>query len=118
MNVGKRIRELRKIKEITATELAEKSFISQSYLSDIERERTKPSLDTLFSICHALNITVADFFGKSFELEIDEQLRLIEYKSTDTRIMFELIHKLPENEKRAMISYLNERLKNMNNNIK
>ncbi|MES1045570.1 helix-turn-helix transcriptional regulator [Heyndrickxia oleronia] len=113
VNVGKKIKELRKIRNLTGVELADRAFISQSYLSDIERDKTKPSLDTLFTICNVLDISLAAFFSDSFEVDINEQLKLMDLLSTDTKNLVELINKLPKNEKNALMTYLNERLKNM-----
>ncbi|MBO0995396.1 helix-turn-helix domain-containing protein [Bacillus sp. SD088] len=68
MNIGKRIRNLRESKKLKATELARKAFISQPYLSDIEKGKTQPSIDTLKAICNALEISIGDFFGDLSEL--------------------------------------------------
>jgi|SRR5690625_173609 len=76
MNVGKRIRNLRIAKDMTVTELANKSFISQSYLSDIEAGRTTPSLDKLMIICDRLGITMSDFFDDGLD-KSDDLIRLI-----------------------------------------
>lgn len=71
MNIGKRIKNIRMSKEITASQLAKNAFISQSYLSDIESGRTAPSLDKLFTICEALDISLSEFFGDVPELPVD-----------------------------------------------
>lgn len=68
MNIGKRIRNLRISKNLSVTELANKSFISQSYLSDIETGRTAPSLDKLNIICESLEVSLSEFFGDTSEL--------------------------------------------------
>lgn len=75
-NIGTRIKNIRSSKDLTATNLAKLSFISQSYLSDIETGRTLPSLDTLVDICNALEISLSDFFSDSSNLSSDI-LRLI-----------------------------------------
>lgn len=68
MNIGKRIRNLRISKNLSVTELANKCFISQSYLSDIETGRTAPSLDKLNIICESLEVSLSEFFGDTSEL--------------------------------------------------
>ncbi|MEQ2529079.1 helix-turn-helix transcriptional regulator [Bacillaceae bacterium CLA-AA-H227] len=113
MKIGKRIRELRKIKKIKLTELAEKAFISQSFLSEIENDRTNPSLDTLFSICKVLDVPLPVFFSVSPE-DIKQQVNQMDYISSETKILIELIDKLPLTEKHALINYLTERLKTSN----
>lgn len=77
MNIGKRIRDLRNAKGMKVTELARKAYISQPYLSDIEKGRTTPSIDKLTSLCKALNISLGDFFGQTPGLSPD-LLSLIE----------------------------------------
>ena len=76
MEVGKRIRNLRKAKNMTVTELANASYISQSYLSDIETGRTTPSLDKLMIICNQLNISLSEFFGDSIG-KSEDLIRLV-----------------------------------------
>lgn len=77
MDIGKRIRNLRLSKNMRVKELAKKAFISQPYLSDIENGRTTPSLDKLSTICDALGMTLAEFFGYESELSPD-LMRLLE----------------------------------------
>ena len=47
MKLGERLRELRQGREYTLLQLAQATSLSVSYLSDLERGRTTPSLDTL-----------------------------------------------------------------------
>lgn len=77
MDIGKRIRNLRVAKGMSVTELANKAYISQSYLSDIETGRTAPSLDKLNIICKTLDISLSRFFGNTSELS-SELIRLVD----------------------------------------
>ena len=63
MLLGERIRELRKQKDETLKEASRSTNISVSYLSDIERDRTKPSLETLRTLAKHFNITVTDLLS-------------------------------------------------------
>ncbi len=63
MNLGERIKEVRLSNEKTLKELAELSGISVSYLSDIERGRTLPTINILASIATALGISVIDLLS-------------------------------------------------------
>ena len=47
MDIGKKIKELRKSKNLTQEEFSEQIGISRSYLSDIENNRKSPSVETL-----------------------------------------------------------------------
>ncbi len=55
--IGQRIAATRKTRGLTQGKLAEKADISNNYLSHIENSRSIPSLETLISICDALDVT-------------------------------------------------------------
>ena len=47
MSIGGKIKDLRKERKLTQVELAKKSNISRSYLTDIENDRYNPSIETI-----------------------------------------------------------------------
>ena len=59
-NISKAIRFHRKKKGFSQFELAERSFVSASYISDIETGKRMPSIYTLIDIAKALDIDVWD----------------------------------------------------------
>jgi len=66
-SIGLRIKQLRQAKGLNGRELAAASNISASFLSDIERGRTQPSLATIESLAKGLGITVAQIFEDSLQ---------------------------------------------------
>jgi transcriptional regulator with XRE-family HTH domain len=62
MNIGKKIRELRKEKGLTIREVAEKAGCTASFLSQLERGKTEPSIAMLKKIADVLNVNIVDFF--------------------------------------------------------
>ena len=60
--VGNRIRELRTNRNLTLQELAERTGLSSSLLSLVERGKTSPSIGTLVAISFALGIHMTDLF--------------------------------------------------------
>lgn len=54
------IKAIRRSKNITQEELANKSSLSQSYISAIENNKTSPTLDCLESIATALKVCAID----------------------------------------------------------
>lgn len=60
MQLGYRIRELRNNKGETLKNTSEDTGLSVSYLSDIERGRTNPSLQTLETLANHFGITIND----------------------------------------------------------
>ncbi|SCM82564.1 putative transcriptional regulator [uncultured Sporomusa sp.] len=55
--IGKNIRAARKNKKLTIEILSELVGISESFLGTIERGESSLSIETLISICNALNIS-------------------------------------------------------------
>ncbi len=63
--VGSRIRELRKGRHLTQTELSEKIGVAQSDLSRMEQGEYKVGLDTLFKILQVFDLKVGEFFEET-----------------------------------------------------
>lgn len=58
--LGGALRSYRTEQEITLRELAESARVSPGYLSELERGRKEVSSELLASVCHALEVSVAD----------------------------------------------------------
>jgi len=72
MRFKDRVRELRSSKNLTLKNLAEKTGLSVSYLSDVERGNTNPSLNTIEVIADALEVSVQNLItGVEFAEELD-----------------------------------------------
>ena len=56
IQISNRIKEIRKKKNITVQELADKADVSKGLISQIENNRTVPSLPVLMSIVQSLNL--------------------------------------------------------------
>ncbi len=73
--IGRRIREIRKSKNLTQAQLAEMSQVEPSNISHIERAATKLSLPTLVRIANALAVSldelVYDNLQKSAHVSLD-----------------------------------------------
>ncbi len=93
-DVGARIVQLRKNKNITTNKLANMAGISQSFLRDIELGNKNPTVETLSYICSALDVSLQYFFSQSdnsalqpfllsalHDLNEQEQLKLAEFIS-------------------------------------
>ena len=55
--IGRRIRELRKMKGMTQIALADEVNLSPTYLSYLENGNKKPSINTVVTIANALGVT-------------------------------------------------------------
>ena len=59
--VGARIRYLRRAKNISQEELALQAGINPAYYGQVERGLKCPTIDTLYKIAKAMNVSPADF---------------------------------------------------------
>ena len=59
-----RIRELRKEKNITQQELAEKLGVTGSYISYVESEKTNITLENALKIADYLNVSLDELVGR------------------------------------------------------
>lgn len=76
--VGRKIRQLRKERHLTQTELSAKLGIQQSDLSRMEKGEYRVSLDTLFKVLAEFHIGVGEFFEDvSRETVSPRDLRLL-----------------------------------------
>ncbi|ANE46263.1 transcriptional regulator [Paenibacillus swuensis] len=88
--IGQRIKELRKRKGYSISELAELAGISKSYLSYIERElQNNPSLQMLSKIAGPLDTTIEYLLGNTYSsrLEVngvlDDEWKFLIHKAID-----------------------------------
>jgi transcriptional regulator with XRE-family HTH domain len=81
MTIGQRMREKRREKELTLKQLADRTGLSVTYLSDVERDQTQPSLKTLGVVAQGLDLSTTDLMagvdalGESTELALPAGLR-------------------------------------------
>ena len=69
VNVGARLRILRSERNLSIRALARKSGLSANALSMIERDKTSPSVSTLYKLADGLGVPVTSFFGKQADQE-------------------------------------------------
>lgn len=72
---GDHLKKLRKSKQMTQEQLAEKSELSVQYLGDVERGKANPTLAIVEKISYALNLSVHDLFDTSEFQASTEELR-------------------------------------------
>ena len=92
--VGDRLRFFREQKQISTNKLANLAGISQSYVRDIEMGNKNPTIEVLFQLCKALNISLRDFFDDDNKVLINDPL--------STRI-----YRLNSVQREALLAFLN-----------
>ncbi|MCI2773340.1 putative DNA-binding protein [Staphylococcus petrasii] len=62
MQIGTKLRNLRRQKNLTQEELAERTDLSKGYISQIESQHASPSMETFLNILEVLGTSPSDFF--------------------------------------------------------
>jgi transcriptional regulator with XRE-family HTH domain len=70
MKIGERIKNLRQLSNLTQEELAERANLTKGFISQIERDLTSISLDSLVQILDALDESIPEFFRGAAEEKI------------------------------------------------
>lgn len=70
MDIGSKIRKLRLANSLTLEELASRCELTKGFLSQLERNRTSPSISTLSDILEALGTSLSEFFSEKPENQI------------------------------------------------
>lgn len=70
--LGQKIRQLRNAHHFSQADLAELIDVSTNYIGQIERGDRKPSLETLVSLCNALNTSMDYMLSDSIHRDEDQ----------------------------------------------
>jgi transcriptional regulator with XRE-family HTH domain len=107
---GEKIREVRERKRLTIREVAEKAGVSESLISQIERNRISPAIDTLLGIIDILEID-PDFIFRDFKKDrLVHLVRMNEKKCAviDGVIYEQLSRTFSSSEEHAIEAYILE----------
>lgn len=77
IEIGQILQTTRKSLGMTQEQVAEKLDLAPRYISDIERNKTKGSLDTLVKLCNIYNVTptfILQDYLKATEIEFDNNI--------------------------------------------
>jgi transcriptional regulator with XRE-family HTH domain len=92
--LGDRIRARRKELGLSQGELAERAGLTASFISQVERDVTSPSIDSLYKISQALDVPVFQFLlepnGASPIVRRQERMR-ITWPASGTELTFQLL---------------------------
>lgn len=78
VSLGQRIREARRLRGLTQTKLAEMTDYSEKHIGNVEKYKTKPSMECVVRIANALEAPIEDLLFES--LNSKEYLKKPEYK--------------------------------------
>lgn len=74
LDIGARVKELRKKQNITLSTLAEQTGLSVGFLSKLEHDQTSPTIANLHKICEALHLTLNDILSED---EPDDRVLIV-----------------------------------------
>lgn len=75
--IGTQLRALRKSKNMSTQQLADKVNVSQSYISKFENGRANPDIEMLENILKALDTNLSSFFATELEDMSDDLILLM-----------------------------------------
>ncbi|MDL2226007.1 XRE family transcriptional regulator [Eubacteriales bacterium OttesenSCG-928-M02] len=70
MQIGDKIKQLRLQRALTQEELADRAELSKGFISQLERDLTSPSINTLLDILECLGTNITDFFKEESQDKI------------------------------------------------
>ena len=111
--IGKRVKEIRKMRKMSQMLLAEKSEISDAYLSYIECGKKKPSLDVIIKIAESLNTSVDSLLEGhqnistgSYEKELSGIME--DCSPFEKRVLYEMIGYMKSTIRQNRTLFINE----------
>ncbi|WP_062108692.1 helix-turn-helix domain-containing protein [Bacillus niameyensis] len=102
VQIGEQLKNLRKAKNLTSQELADKVNISQSYISRFENNRAIPDIEMLDRILHALDTDLPSFFSmdpNEVPADLIQLINTVKTLSPEARIQLNKFLTLVTNEK-------------------
>ena len=72
--IGKKVQRLRQAYKMSLDDLAARSGVSKSVLSQVERDQNNPTLSTIWRICNALGISVEEIVRDETDPRIFDKL--------------------------------------------
>lgn len=100
--LGKKIRELREAKGYTLREFALQAGISSPFLSDLERDKRRPTDETLMAIAKKLSVTFEEL--KKFDGRINDEVKeWLNEKPLMGTLMRKMVQ-MPEREREKIVN--------------
>ncbi|MEA5059847.1 HTH-type transcriptional regulator PuuR [bioreactor metagenome] len=96
IELGQKIRELRKKENMSISELAKAAELSVGIISQIERNLVSPSIVSLWKIAKCLNVSVGYFFEEETDEAMDPVVRREQRKrifASNNKAVYELLSK-------------------------
>ncbi|HOJ64001.1 MAG TPA: XRE family transcriptional regulator [Spirochaetota bacterium] len=103
---GDKIRQIRERKKITLKEIAEKINVTESLLSQIERNKVSPAIDTLLKIAEVLEIDLEYLFS---DYKINKKVNIVKKdnrkKISYNNVIYEQLSKTEDDTEHGIEAY-------------
>lgn len=96
MKIGEKIKNLRKAKGYSIQYMSSSLNLSVGFISNLERDKTSPTIDTLEMICNFLEVDILDILKKEkYEFNVSKsQEREIIFENEEKKISYKnMVHK-------------------------
>ena len=94
MDIGERLKNLRKSKNITIYKLSKETGISQNHISGVENGKRQPTIETLRRLSAPLGITLSELFNEDGETTV---------LTANERVLVENYRMLPDDKAEALL---------------
>ena len=102
---GERIRILRKEKGYSQEQLARKNHVTQSAISQWEKNITSPSAEQLRSLAQIFETTVDDIIGNA-KPEDRNKPKIVQPRTEEARILAQGVDRMPEADRKRAIEIM------------
>ena len=97
MDISKRLKEVRKAKDISVYKLSQLSGVSETHIRDLERGDKNPSLDTLTRIAAPLGLSLSDLLN-----ETDD----VSYLNSKEKMLVDYFRHLSDDKADTLLAFL------------
>jgi len=106
MSVGKNVRKIRKEKGLSILDLKNLTGLSKSTISDLENDKSSPTIETLQKIANALNVDIKEFFKNESEKQSNTEDDLEDVFPEGVYVLRRASKKLSPEAKKQMIKIM------------
>lgn len=97
MDIAKRLKDVRKSKNISVYKLSQLSSVSETHIRDLERGDRNPSFDTLSKLAKPLGLSLSDLLKETED---------VSYLNNDEKELVECFRMLSKNKSDALLQFL------------
>lgn len=77
MDIAKRIKDLRELKELSIYDMTVRTGLSHSCILKIENGQRQPNLNTLTKLCEGMGVTLGEFFADESTQTLNDKERTV-----------------------------------------